>query len=548
MSIKESLNDISRDKKAEGYVDKSTEKVIDSSDTVFNRIISKNVHEYNFIIPYDQRVELGQIFSVEDDEITFLARVVDIQHDANYVGKWDTTLKGKEFYDKDQIFNKVVAESFGCVVLDEITKKKKFKKSKTIPKKFSAVKGANHEELRFIADEMGDIEVGYLRNGSRKVKEVPVALHSNAMDHHMGVFATTGMGKSNFMKVFAASCIKKAALDNAKFGLLIVDPHEEYLNSLRKIKIYSEGLSCYTTRRGKDVQNGVIEFNISKNDLTPEDIKVLQPNLPDPQKQALDAIEMLSEDSNWLGRENNWIDELLEGDGVDKLRNKRFSFVESTILTLRRRIEILINSRKSWIDDAHSSIPSLIKRLSENKVVLIDMPRMSEWDELFLLSILSNKILNQYKEYASANERKCCLITIEEAQRVMGGGEGSIARFEHIAREGRKFGVGLCAITQQPKLIDKTLLSQFNTLVVMGLADRNDRDRLEEAAKQDLKAMDVEIQTLEKGEAIISTLNVPFPIPTVIHLYDEYIDRLNSEKLPEKSLVADMDSSFEPDY
>ncbi len=76
---------------------------------------------------------------------------------------------------------------------------------------------------------MGDIEIGYLRNGSRLVEEIPVALHSEAMDHHMGVFATTGMGKSNFMKVFAASCMRLAARGKSRFGLLIVDPHGEYL-------------------------------------------------------------------------------------------------------------------------------------------------------------------------------------------------------------------------------------------------------------------------------------------------------------------------------
>ncbi len=116
--------------------------------------------------------------------------------------------------------------------------------------------------------------------------------------------------------------------------------------------------------------------------------------------------------------------------------------------------------------------------------------------------------MDRYKEDAPEG-RKNCLITIEEAQRVLG--QGNISRFESIAREGRKFGVGLCAITQQPKLIDKQLLSQFNTLVVMGLGDKNDRDQIEESAKQDLSSMDVEIQTLEKGEAIVSTLNIPFP-------------------------------------
>ena len=93
--------------------------------------------------------------------------------------------------------------------------------------------------------------------------------------------------------------------------------------------------------------------------------------------------------------------------------------------------------------------------------------------------------------------------------------------------------MGLCAITQQPKLIDKQLLSQFNTLVVMGLGDRNDRMQLEESAKQDLSSLDIEIQTLEKGEAIVSTLNIPFPVPARIHRYEEYLRRLEKEKSDE---------------
>jgi hypothetical protein len=94
--------------------------------------------------------------------------------------------------------------------------------------------------------------------------------------------------------------------------------------------------------------------------------------------------------------------------------------------------------------------------------------------------------------------------------------------------------VGLCAITQQPKLIDKQLLSQFNTLVVMGLGDRNDRRQLEESAKQDLSSMDIEIQTLEKGEAVVSTLDIPFPVPARIHRYEDYLRRLEKEEPQEK--------------
>jgi DNA helicase HerA-like ATPase len=160
---------------------------------------------------------------------------------------------------------------------------------------------------------------------------------------------------------------------------------------------------------------------------------------------------------------------------------------------------------------------------------------MSDRSELFLLSVLSRCIMDRYKEDAPEG-RKNCLITIEEAQRVLG--QGNISRFESIAREGRKFGVGLCAITQQPKLIDKQLLSQFNTLVVMGLGDKNDRGQIEESAKQDLSSMDVEIQTLEKGEAIVSTLNIPFPVPVRIHKYECYLQDLEKVDRSDERLIS----------
>jgi hypothetical protein len=95
--------------------------------------------------------------------------------------------------------------------------------------------------------------------------------------------------------------------------------------------------------------------------------------------------------------------------------------------------------------------------------------------------------------------------------------------------EGRKFGVGLCVVTQQPKNIDPRVLAQLNTYVVMGLSDRGDRDMVAGHAKQDLSRMDTEIQTLEPGEAIISTLGIPFPVSTRIHLFEEYVQDLNRE-------------------
>ncbi|MDD1741421.1 MAG: ATP-binding protein, partial [Methanothrix sp.] len=208
-------------------------------------------------------------------------------------------------------------------------------------------------------------------------------------------------------------------------------------------------------------------------------------------------------------------------------------FKDSTVSVLVRRIKNEME-RNKYIKK-RSSLANILANLKKGKVVLVDIPRMTDRSELLLLSVISRYILDEYKKDLAEGEesRKNCLITIEEAQRVLGAGSNT-SRFESIAREGRKFGVGLCAITQQPKLIDKQLLSQFNTLVVMGLGDRNDRRQLEESAKQDLSSLDIEIQTLEKGEAVVSTLDIPFPVPARIHRYEDYLRRLEKEEPQEK--------------
>jgi hypothetical protein len=518
----------------EGKVEKKYQTTKnDGNSSPYHKIISKDVKEYHFIVPSEEWVELGEIVSIHDRraerDVTFLARITDIRHDSNYDGNWDTVIRGDGFYDKDHIFHRVVAEPLGCVMKDD-GGRERFRKSRTIPAKFSPVAKAERDEFQFLADVMGDIEVGRLRNGSRDVKEIPVALYSDAMDHHMGVFATTGMGKSNFMKVFAASCMKKASSKRSKFGLLIVDPHGEYIfgkkgtKGLLHLDRYRNGIVCYSTDPGHLKDPLVSNLTVKRSEILPQDIEVLYDWTP-AQREALEAVSRVF-------YEEAWLDDIITPEGAAKMVAEGFH--EKTIGRISRTIRTILDKNR-YISDLTSSVPGIINNLMEGKVVLVDIPTLGERSELFLLSLLSRTILDRYKRESAEGARgRSCLITVEEAQRVLGGGEGSLARFESIAREGRKFGVGLCAVTQQPKLIDKQLLSQFNTLVILGLADRNDRNRLEESAKQDLSTLDVEIQTLERGEAIISTLNIPFPVPARIHLYERYIADLNREGGEEK--------------
>jgi DNA helicase HerA-like ATPase len=220
-----------------------------------------------------------------------------------------------------------------------------------------------------------------------------------------------------------------------------------------------------------------------------------------------------------------------------KIAEKLVSFHSNTLEVIQRRLKNIVQGNRKFFRESGSCVPEILQYLHNNKVVLIDIPRMGERSELFVLSMITRRIMQAHRTSAEEfgietepTEQKKVLITIEEAQRVLGAGGSSTQIFRECAMEGRKFGVGLCVVTQQPKNIDQKVLAQINTFVVMGLGDRGDRDIIIGSAKQDLSKMEIEIQTLDQGEAIISTIGIPFPVSTRIHKFEDYLDRLNKEK------------------
>ena len=196
---------------------------IDGDDASKYRLIGDRVLSYRFAVPHDAELYLGDILKITDSVkgLTFFAKVSDLLHDCNFSDpKWDTRPHTEHFYGiGEDVFILVEAVPLGYIGEDG-----EFRKPRTIPAKFSRVERPESQDFAFLRQVMGDIEVGVMKTGQGVLKDVRVALHSAVMRQHMGVFATTGMGKSNFMKVFCASCMRVR-----EFGLLIVDPHGEYV-------------------------------------------------------------------------------------------------------------------------------------------------------------------------------------------------------------------------------------------------------------------------------------------------------------------------------
>jgi len=530
------------------------------ADTTKFRLIGKSVLSYRFIIPHAEKLFVGDILKITDTAkgYSFYAKVSDLVHESNFADeRWDTRPFSEQFYGLgEDVFIGVEAVPLGFV--DE---NGTFRKPRTVPTKFSSVTIPETKDFGFLTRVMGDIEVGVMRTGQGVLKDVPVRIPSKVLPQHMGVFATTGMGKSNFMKTFCASCMKMQ-----KFGLLMVDPHGEYVRGgqsstgdrtlgLVHYNAGMDGLCVFTiseTDRKKYLLNSLW---LDYDDFRMTDLALLY----DISQAQRDVIETLDE------FEGNEIIPFFLQANVDTLQdevkqdryagpyphiaNKLAAFHPGTLSVIQRRLKNIVQGNRKFFRESGSCIPEILRHLHDNKVVLIDIPRMGERSELFILSMITRRIMQDHRKSAEEfgvetepAEQKKVLITIEEAQRVLGAGGSSTQVFRECAMEGRKFGVGLCVVTQQPKNVDPKVLAQINTFVVMGLGDRGDRDIIMGSAKQDLSKMEIEIQTLDQGEAIISTIGIPFPVSTRIHRFEDYVSGLNREKT--KKISEGLDPGF----
>jgi DNA helicase HerA-like ATPase len=378
--------------------------------------------------------------------------------------------------------------------------------------------------MGFLKDYSGDLIVGNLRCGESTM-DIPLGVDGRSLAQHLGIFATTGMGKSNLMKVLAA-----AIMENKNYGLLIFDPHGEYHDGgrggqrkgLTDHPISGGRLYSYSQRKLKG-ESGHLSIPVTEIEL--EDIEQIF-SFTQAQREALWAIR-IKYNKEWLRQLcrrdlESLAEELTAGSSV---------FQETTLGVLKRRAQRIEDFKTVNFDSKLSTKGDIVNKIQNGYTVLVDTANLSQAEDTLVTSVLTRAILKDYRyKYQSGDKfdkLAPCLIILEEAQRVLAASAGDSNIFHQVVREGRKFKVGMGVITQQPKLLSEELLSQLNSIFILGLADERDRNIIRSSAKQDISALGTEIQTLAAGEALLTSPTVPFALPLKIFLYEDYLSRKN---------------------
>ncbi|WOK04741.1 ATP-binding protein [Imperialibacter roseus] len=154
------------------------------------------------------------------------------------------------------------------------------------------------------------------------------------------------------------------------------------------------------------------------------------------------------------------------------------------------------------------------------------------------LTALIARLLFQYKLWQTRDEREKdpVLFICEEAHRyVPNHGEAQYKEAQEavrrIAKEGRKYGIGLMLISQRPSDVEATVLSQCNSWIILRLTNSSDQEHVSRFLPDSLVGLTKMLPSLTRREAIF--VGEAAALPSRIR-----INKLSRTQLPDSNDIS----------
>jgi uncharacterized protein len=474
----------------------------------------------------DQSIELGDLLVSDSDDGSYLIlKVNDLQYGSQVPLPVRELAAGMrlEGYSSGVDFMDPKLRNYVCASVKPIAKvfpkNDLVKIPKVMPTFFTSVRFATEKDLAFLSvPPKNPVYLGKVRSGS-KVLEVKMYLNGDdAFTHHILIPATTGRGKSNLLKVILWSLI-----DIGKVGILVLDPHDEYYGR--------DGIGLKDhPKAGKNLVYYSSDAVLGRNTLV-VNLETLEPghfegiiSFTDAQEDAIAGY--------YKTYKNHWLEQLVLGAQVEGTTPRTLQVLQRKF---RKTLGVGANNGQISCDmeifsteAGRATIGEITKSLELGKIVVIDTSRLSDDAELIIGSIISNEIFyghRKAKAEGRLNQIAPVSIVIEEAPRVLSAKaiEQSSNIYSTIAREGRKFKVGLVAITQLTSVIPQMVLTNMNTKIILGNEMVAERHAVMDSSAQDLSDDDRTIASLDKGEAIVSSIFTKFAVPIYTPLFETVV-------------------------
>ena len=361
------------------------------------------------------------------------------------------------------------------------------------------IKLADKEILDNVFNVKNPIKLGTLVNQ----RDIEVNVEGNPiLNRHLAILAMTGAGKSNTVAVLMDQLLRY------NIPIFVFDMHGEYKDA--------------------DFPNGAVN--------------VIQPKI-NPTYMSFYEIKRLVNIPN-----NAYIQERHFRQAFNKSKKEINEGTESTYKFLEAMYDILyLKSQEDGsdkqivdvmnkIDDAKDKYNNLFDNnkgniLTSIKVGHVNVLDLSQTDESVaevLVSHILRNALKRRKNFFHGTSEKTLehpvFFVIEEAHILAPNKRDSQSKhwIQRIAREGRKFGLGLCLVSQSPKTVDHDALSQMNNMIILRLVEPDDQRHVQSASESLSKDLINQLPSLNVGEAIV--LGLMTKVPTLVKI-DEFKGR-----------------------
>ncbi|RWH52862.1 MAG: DUF87 domain-containing protein [Mesorhizobium sp.] len=178
---------------------------------------------------------------------------------------------------------------------------------------------------------------------------------------------------------------------------------------------------------------------------------------------------------------------------------------------------------------------------SNGQVAVVDLSLVPSEIVHIVVSVLARLIFESLQRYRRAHPQGRTLPTVlvlEEAHTFVrrGGDDGPASSptqlcrevFERIAREGRKFGLGLVLSSQRPSELSPTVLAQCNTFLLHRIVNDTDQNLVARLVPDNVGGLLRELPSLPSRQAVL--LGWATPIPVLVE-----IDELPDDQRPQSA-------------
>jgi hypothetical protein len=374
-------------------------------------------------------------------------------------------------------------------------------------------------------------------------QNAPIPLNIESIPMHIGIFGTTGSGKSYdtgaLIEKLVRICDKEDRI--LSFPILIIDANGDYLDYVKFFKDHERfGAASAVTRyvfpgspelSKMNVKPIAINLNLMSKREIAEAINLYYSGgeKTELQVSGLEILIAHMEDTALISEGNYqsiFTDDTKFEDAKAALSN--LGLHSGTAAAVLRAIEKFkgVQDSYSLLSEEPKLDKSFIDKLTKNReIAIIDFsaagaPGVDSPLKQFVMSYLASILFRVFTQYKIEGQERYMLFIIEEAQNYCPNLSTynigySLARekLAAIATQGRKFGLSLCLISQRPSFVDQVVLSMCNSFFLHRISPE-DVSFVKRVTGGLPPSLDRRLTILDNGELIVSgqMLTLPFPM------------------------------------